>query len=335
MRQTLCLLLILLLTSCLLAGCEKEDTAPVTVPTLAEAQPATEGPEETTVPETTETYPEAQVNSVVLMEGIPELTQDYILMAVSQEGPFLAQNVELNEKGADALIQWLMGEDSREIAADFGKDTYGEPVFSLPAEEILYTGRIAKARENSAVIHLALDESLASTGLLDELIPVFEAEYGYTVEIQTASALSALNTARNGYADLVLVKAGEDAWVLADDGFIRTATGFSEPLMHFIGMSYLLCGPMDDPAGVKTCATAKAAFVAIAKTQSTFISRGDGSFVHTLEQEFWPRNTEFGDWYISADMDMGPCLVMNDIQGGYVLTDKLTWLIFAQENGII
>ena len=36
MRQTLYILLTLLLTACLLAGCEKEDTAPATLPTVAE-----------------------------------------------------------------------------------------------------------------------------------------------------------------------------------------------------------------------------------------------------------------------------------------------------------
>lgn len=335
MRRVLCLLLTFLLACPLLGGCSEEDTAPTSGPTVAETQPATEATEEVTTPETVETYPEARVNTVVLLDSAPELTQDYILMAISQDGPFLAQDVKLNEKGADALAQWLMGEDCREMVEHFGVETYGEPVFPSSGKEIHYGARIAKANANSATIYLALDETLADTALLDDLIPVFEETYGYTVEIQTGTTASTLGTARNGYADLVLVKAGEQAQALMDDGFTRTVTGFSGHSIPFVSMQYLLCGPEDDPAGVKTAASVHASFAAIAKTQATFISRGDNSFTHQLEQEFWPKNTEFGNWYISADMEMGPCLVMNDMEGGYILTDKLTWLIFTAANGII
>ena len=74
---------------------------------------------------------------------------------------------------------------------------------------------------------------------------------------------------------------------------------------------------------------------AIARGEFPFTSRGDDSSTHQLEQQFWPANQVFGDWYISADMEMGPCLVMNDLEGGYILTDKLTWLIYSTANGII
>ena len=335
MRQMLCLLLTLLLTACLLAGCEKEDTAPVPVPTVAETQPTTEGPEETTVPETVETYPAAQLNTRVLLDSDPALRQDYLLLAVDQDGPFLAQDVKLNHRGADALTQWLMSADSRELIGDFGLDTYGDTLFHLSDEALCYIGSISRSTAATATVRLAVDETLADTGLVDTLIPQFEKATGYTVEIRTGTVTNVLSAARNGYVDLVLVKSGDQAQALVDDGFVRTVSGFSEPQIPLLAMPYLLCGPMDDPAGVKICATAKAAFAAIARKEWTFVSRGDGSFVHSLEQQFWPEGTDFGKWYISADMDMGPCLVMNDLEGGYILTDKLTWLIFAQENGII
>ena len=74
---------------------------------------------------------------------------------------------------------------------------------------------------------------------------------------------------------------------------------------------------------------------AIAAGEYTFLSRGDGSTVHKLEQSLWPANQTFGAWYLEIDTDMGPLLVMNEFEGGYLLTDKLTWLIFSQNDGII
>lgn len=335
MRRCLCFLLCLVLSG-LLAGCGEENPDPTTAPTEDEVLSSSLPTEEPTAPEEpTETYPEARLNTAVLLENDPALEQAYLLMAVSEDGPFLAQDVVLNRRGTDALVQWLMHPDRRDMIGDFGKETYGQSLFRLPDEGVTYTNFISRATASTATLRLGLDETLAETGLTDTLIPEFESALGYTVEIRTGSATAVCSAARNGYVDLVLVKSGDEALALADEGFIRNVSGFPEPQIPLLSMAYLLCGPLDDPAGAASCADVQAAFAAIAKAECTFTSRGDGSFVHTLEQQFWPKDTDFGSWYISADLEMGPCLVMNDIQGGYILTDKLTWLVFAKENGII
>jgi ABC-type tungstate transport system permease subunit len=108
---------------------------------------------------------------------------------------------------------------------------------------------------------------------------------------------------------------------------------------------FVLCGPSADPAGVKDAADVKAAFQAIADGKFTFISRGDGSGTHTKELSLWPAElgitedpesfADYTEWYISANAGMGTCLVMAEEMGGYILTDKATYLTFVANGGIM
>lgn len=339
MRKILSLIFCLLLVFGLFAGCSDEEVSE-TAKTETTAAPEASGTEFYTgwIPDetiATETAAEAELNTVVYRDSDKALRIDYVFLAVSQEAPFLVQDVTLNEDGTDALIQWLMTEEARAIAAEFGVDAYGEGAFHVSQEDDLYIGKIRKAAKNTPVIHLAVEETLADSGLLDALIPLFEEKYGYTVEISSGSNAAILSTARNANADLVLAEAGEGAQAMVEDGYCRIPGGFGSDQLTFASMQYLLCGPAEDPAGVADCLSVTASFAAIADSESTFVSRGDNSAAHRLEQIFWAKDTVFGGWYISADMEMGPCLVMNDIQGGYILTDKLTWLKYSSANGII
>lgn len=339
MRKALSLILCLLLVFGLFTGCSDEEAAETTEAETT-AAPEVPGkdfytgwiPDETTA---TEAAGEAALNTVVLRGNDSELRKNYVLMAVSSDAPFLAQDVTLNERGTNAFVQWLMTGDTQARIGEFGQDIYGEALFTLPEEEEFYTGWISEATPATGTLRLAAEESIAESGLLEQLLPVFEEAYGYTVEVTNGTTTSALGTARNGYADLVLVEAGDLAQTLVDDGFARTIPGFETEQLSLCSLEYLLCGPAEDPAGAADCASTTEAFAAIAKGEYTFLSRGDGSTVHQLEQQFWPKDQDFGTWYISAGMEMGPCLVMNEMEGGYILTDKLTWLLYSSANGII
>ena len=44
---------------------------------------------------------------------------------------------------------------------------------------------------------------------------------------------------------------------------------------------------------------------------------------------------DYTDWYVSANTGMGACLVMAEEMGGYILTDKATFLTFYTNDGVI
>lgn len=350
MRKTLSILLILLLLIGLLSGCDEEEE-PTEVTTQATNQPAetTIPTEETTAPveETTspaeeptestdaaEIVEESPLNTAVLRSGDEELQAEYILLAVNPEGPFHSE-VTLNKDGADALIHWLMSKQARTILESYGRSEFGEAVYSISEEAESYGGWIPSATEENQTIHLSVADTIEESGLLDVLLPLFEESFGYTVEVQTASASGTLTTAKLGIFDLVLTEKTSATESFVVDGYARVVDGFESEMTVLCGSEYLLCGPKDDPAGVAECATLSEAFAAIAKGEHIFLSRGDGSTVQKKEESFWPVGQEFGEWYLSVDTGMGPLLVMNEFEGGYILTDKLTWLQYFQDDGII
>ena len=100
-----------------------------------------------------------------------------------------------------------------------------------------------------------------------------------------------------------------------------------------------------DPAGAAAAADVLTAFASIADGKYTFISRGDSSGTHTKELSLWPEElgitaeadsfAGYTDWYVSANTGMGACLVMAEEMGGYILTDKATFLTFVANGGVM
>ena len=331
MRKILALALASFLLLGLLTGCDEEEPAPTTLPAATEVAPdkATEATEAAT-----EVSPDdSPLNTAALRTGDPELKARYILLALNAEGPFLSEKT-FNETGADALIRWLHTETAQTVLKNFGMEELGEAIYTLPETEFLDPEKIAPAGED-ATIHLSVADGIDDSGVLDLLIPVFEETYGYTVEIQSASATGAIATAKLGLFDLVLTEATAASEAFVAEGYARVVEDFEAEAVELCTGEYLLCGPEKDPAGVASCDSLEAAFQAISAGEYLFLSRGDDSSNHKLEQSLWPEEQTFGSWYLSVETDMGPLLVMNEFEGGYVLADKLTWLRFCLAQGVI
>jgi len=173
------------------------------------------------------------------------------------------------------------------------------------------------------VIRLATTTSVNDSGLLGYLLPEFEKDSGYTVEVASAGTGIAIGYAKSGDADLLLVhsKAQEEAFI--EEGFASTER------LSFMYNYFVIVGPKDDPAKVADAKTAADAFKAIAEAKAAFASRGDNSGTHNKETGIWqaaeidPSNES---WYSSLGSGMGDTLTKANELGAYVLTDKATFL---------
>ncbi|MBO4893583.1 MAG: extracellular solute-binding protein [Clostridia bacterium] len=177
------------------------------------------------------------------------------------------------------------------------------------------------------VIRLSTTTSVNDSGLLPYLLPTFEAETGYKVEVQSAGTGAAIQKAIDGNADVILVhaKASEEEFI---DG------GYGVERLPFMYNYFVIVGPKNDPAGVKGSADAAAAFAKIRESESKFVSRGDESGTHKAELKIWGDNAPDAaadSWYISAGQGMGACLTMASEQQAYCLTDKATYLSMKDE----
>ena len=309
---------------------------------------STDKPEAAETPAPTESV--SKVDTCILMEEDENMINNYSLLAVNPDAPFTAADgnavtdVKINTVGAQALIEWMLSEAS-ELIAGYGVEEYGDKLFYLKDDAPKYDGKIAAANDETKLIRLSTTTSVNDSGLLDYLLPVFEKEYGYKVEVQSAGTGKAIAAAKYGNADLILVHSKKQEEAFVSEGFSYTLPGFDSERLCFMYNYFVLCGPSDDPAGVKDCDSVLDAFAKIADGKYKFISRGDNSGTHTKELSLWPESlgisaepesfADYTDWYTSANAGMGACLVMAEQMHAYILTDKATFLTFAANNGVM
>lgn len=203
--------------------------------------------------------------------------------------------------------------------ADAGETTTGEAVTDESTTEEPYT--YPENPENT-VIRLSTTTSVNDSGLLPYLLEHFKEKTGFTVDVQSAGTGAAIQKAKDGNADLILVhaKASEEAFI---------EEGYGVERIPFMYNYFVIVGPKDDPAGIKGSANAAEAFSKIAANESTFVSRGDDSGTHKAELKIWGDNTPDAAsdaWYVSAGQGMGATLSMANEMDGYCLTDKATFL---------
>jgi tungstate transport system substrate-binding protein len=173
---------------------------------------------------------------------------------------------------------------------------------------------------------LSTTTSTQDSGLLDQWVPMFEAENPYSVKVIAVGSGQAIDMGRNGEADVLLVHSPAAEQQMVADGY-----GINrEAVMH---NAFLVVGPASDPAGVKNATSAADAFTRIANTQSKFISRGDDSGTNTKELAIWKSAgiTPSGAWYVESGKGMGDTLTIASEQGAYTLTDNATYL-FMQDT---
>ena len=309
---------------------------------------STDKPEAAETPAPTESV--SKVDTCILIEEDENMINNYSLLAVNPDAPFTdadgnaVTDVKINTVGAQALIEWMLSEAS-ELIAGYGVEEYGDKLFYLKDDAPKYDGKIAAANDETKLIRLSTTTSVNDSGLLDYLLPVFEKEYGYKVEVQSAGTGKAIAAAKYGNADLILVHSKKQEEAFVSEGFSYTLPGFDSERLCFMYNYFVLCGPSDDPAGVKDCDSVLDAFAKIADGKYKFISRGDNSGTHTKELSLWPESlgisaepesfADYTDWYTSANAGMGACLVMAEEMGAYILTDKATFLTFVANDGVM
>lgn len=169
---------------------------------------------------------------------------------------------------------------------------------------------------------LATTTSTQDSGLLDYLLPVFEADTGIKIKVVAVGTGQALKMGEDGEADVLLVhaKAAEEEFVKAGHGIERFNVMYND---------FVLIGPKDD-VGVKNASEQKVlkALQYINDNKIKFVSRGDDSGTHKAELALWKllNMQPSGDWYISAGKGMGAVIQMADEMKAYTYTDRATYL---------
>ena len=177
-------------------------------------------------------------------------------------------------------------------------------------------------------ITLYTTTSTRDSGLLDYLKPMWEKDTGINVSVVAVGTGAALEAARNGLADLVMVHARS-----LEDEFISEGYGMHRvSLMH---NDFILVGPSSDPAGIMGMTNATQVFQKLyqERNQVTFASRGDLSGTNVKELALWdksgitiePDNITWANvnpWYLDLGSGMAATLSSASINASYTLSDR-------------
>jgi tungstate transport system substrate-binding protein len=168
---------------------------------------------------------------------------------------------------------------------------------------------------------LSTTTSTQDSGLLDVLLPRFEAKAGIKVKTVAVGSGEALAMGRRGDADVLLVhsKAAEDEFM---------AQGFGSLRLDVMHNDFILVGPASDPAGVKGLPAADA-MRKIAEKGIPFISRDDRSGTHARELELWKKAGVVPagkPWYVATGQGMGETARVASEKKAYTIADRGTFL---------
>ncbi len=183
-------------------------------------------------------------------------------------------------------------------------------------------GTTGPAKAPPPPVILATTTSTYDSGLLDDLIPPFEARSGMPVKVIAVGSGQALTLGMHGEADLLLVHAPE-----AEERFMALGAGVLRRRMMF--NDFVLVGPAADPAGLRLAADLAAALHALHRSNAVFVSRGDDSGTHQIELKLWrqaglppPKGH-----YLETGQGMGATLRVASEKGAYTLSDRGTFLV--------
>jgi tungstate transport system substrate-binding protein len=172
--------------------------------------------------------------------------------------------------------------------------------------------------------------STQDSGLLDVLLPAFEEQTGYTVQLISTGSGQALKIAEQGNADVILLHSPA-----AEEEFMAQGLGIDRRLvMH---NDFVLVGPAEDPADVKDKDPVEA-FKTIYQSQAVFVSRGDESGTNVKELNLWKQaglDPLGRPWYLETGQGQGATLSIANEKGGYALTDRGTFLAYRANLNLV
>jgi tungstate transport system substrate-binding protein len=161
-------------------------------------------------------------------------------------------------------------------------------------------------------------------GIVGLLENEFEKETGIRVRHVGSGTGAALDIARKGNVDLVMVHAKS-----LEEQFVKE--GFGTERIDLMYNDFVIVGPSNDPAGIKGMKIATEALKKISEKKVTFISRGDKSGTHVSEMELWGKAgiKPSGSWYVIYEkgaMGNVPTLRYTDEKNAYTVIDRATYL---------
>ena len=187
------------------------------------------------------------------------------------------------------------------------------------------------ANADNPFIILQSTTSTQNSGLYDYLLPHFTAKSGIEVRVVAVGTGQALRNAEKCDGDILVTHSKVDEVKFVEYGFGTKRSN----LMY---NDFVVLGPANDPANIASAKTVYDALQRIVASQSRFASRGDNSGTHKAEKRLWAAanlmiDSATNNWYLETGLGMGATLNFAVQTDAYTLSDRATWLSFANRAG--
>ena len=177
------------------------------------------------------------------------------------------------------------------------------------------------------VVQRVKEESKTAGGIIIPDTAKEKPSEGKVVAVGTGQALK---NAQNGDGDVLLVHAKS-----REEKFV--SEGFGVKRYDVMYNDFIIVGPPDDPADIAGLYDITLALKKIAEAKAPFASRGDESGTHIKEISLWKETgidaaSASGTWYRETGSGMGATLNIANGMNAYTMTDRATWVAFANKG---
>jgi tungstate transport system substrate-binding protein len=205
------------------------------------------------------------------------------------------------------------------------------------ASTLVYFNYFAKRR-----LFISTTTSLYDTGLLNAIETDYESTHSVDLNVVAVGTGIAIQQAKNGDADVVLVHAPS-----VELDFLEGGYGVNRKIIAY--NFFTIVGPADDPAGISGKAATEALNSIVTYGQNLedqsgqtqiWASRGDNSGTNSKEKSLWTAAgydyTELSTepWFASTGQGMGATLNVANQKNAYTLSDIGTYLKFHADGSI-
>lgn len=191
-------------------------------------------------------------------------------------------------------------------------------------------------RQEQRILTVSTTTSLYDTGLLENAVgPAFREDTGIELHFIPKGTGAAIEDARMGNSDLILVHAKSKEKAFMENGY-----GVNRKVIAY--NFFVIVGPPSDPAGIKEMKPSEALgeiFEAGNEGNAVWASRDDGSGTNTKEIALWDaadysyeEDVKGKEWFRSTGQGMGATLNYSNNNSAYTLADMGTYLAYSSEG---
>lgn len=188
---------------------------------------------------------------------------------------------------------------------------------------------LSTATASEKKLMMATTTSTDNTGLLDYLMPKFEADTGIGIKWTATGTGKALKLGERCDVDVLLVHAPG-----AEKKYIDA--GFGKDRREIMYNDFIIIGPETDPAKVKG-KSVKQALELVRESKALFLSRGDDSGTNKKEKILWDQTgkplPEKESWYLQTGQGMLATINATEERMGYTMTDRGTFIKYQSQKG--